>query len=473
MDKTAESQSATIDSEARTKEAPIDASSEIPLILIWPAESGDYRASVVGSPNGFAGASLAEALSTCAVKAGVPLDAVSVKVQEGTFIATGDILELLKVLPIVYLGPDIGNGRRLDLSGCEMPHLDLSPASLAEHGVTERRGFYGLGVELSGVNLAQSRLWAGNFQNARLFGANLAGAVLSRSRFEDAALSFANMDGCVLWGANLQRAGLIGASLRHVTLDSADLRGVDLRTAGSLAGAQWHNALLDKTWVYRRQIGELAEESEARANPTFATYQRAAETYLTLKTNFTSLGNYEDAAAFYVKEQQMEKMALFQRWSTPSPGTWSKPSHWLHLTRRRNRGWKYQLRVLSRCHWGRRTTGQSFLLWTRSWLYELLTGYGERPHMPVLWGFVTIISFFLVYWGAGNIATGDPSLSPSPSHNPVDAFTHSVSAFATIGFNTLEPVGWGARLLTAVESMFGIGFFALFIYTLGNRMSRS
>jgi len=34
-------------------------------------------------------------------------------------------------------------------------------------------------------------------------------------------------------------------------------------------------------------------------------------------------------------------------------------------------------------------------------------------------------------------------------------------------------VGWGARLLTAAEAMFGIGLFALFVFTLGNRMRRS
>ena len=84
-----------------------------------------------------------------------------------------------------------------------------------------------------------------------------------------------------------------------------------------------------------------------------------------------------------------------------------------------------------------------------------------------------MLAFFFIYWGTGSIASGDPSSELESTRNVVDALTHSISAFATIGFNTLEPVGWWARLLTAVESMLGIGFFALFIYTLGNRMSRS
>jgi hypothetical protein len=34
-------------------------------------------------------------------------------------------------------------------------------------------------------------------------------------------------------------------------------------------------------------------------------------------------------------------------------------------------------------------------------------------------------------------------------------------------------VGWGGRLLTALEAMLGIGLFALLVFTLGNRMRRS
>jgi hypothetical protein len=94
--------------------------------------------------------------------------------------------------------------------------------------------------------------------------------------------------------------------------------------------------------------------------------------------------------------------------------------------------------------------------------------------MPVLWAIVVVAVFAGIYAVAGNIASGDVgALQGEPTHNPLIALVHSISAFATIGFNTLEPQGWGARLLTALEAMFGVGLFALFIFTLGNRMSRS
>ena len=112
--------------------------------------------------------------------------------------------------------------------------------------------------------------------------------------------------------------------------------------------------------------------------------------------------------------------------------------------------------------------------WARNWAYELLTGYGERVYMPVIWAGVVVLLFALIYAAAGNIASGDVgALQSHPTHSLITALTHSISAFATVGFNTLEPVGWGARLLTAIEAMFGIGLFALFVFTLGNRMRRS
>jgi len=107
--------------------------------------------------------------------------------------------------------------------------------------------------------------------------------------------------------------------------------------------------------------------------------------------------------------------------------------------------------------------------WLRNWLYELTTGYGERPQMPLVWAIAVIAAFTAVYAVAGNVASG----GGGATHDLVTALTHSIAAFATVGFNTLEPVGWGARLLTAIEAMFGIGLFALFVFTLGNRMRRS
>jgi hypothetical protein len=220
-------------------------------------------------------------------------------------------------------------------------------------------------------------------------------------------------------------------------LEKATLVGAHLQ------GAYWYAVYLDRTRIPRESLGAaIGDELITKGREPFW-FHRASEAYLALKNNFDSIGRYEDAAWAYIKEQQMEKMAYHWQW--------------------RSNGWRI---------W--RARGPLWR-WLRNWVYELLTGYGERPILPVVWAFVVIAAFTVGYAVAGNVSpdfAGDPATAHG-SHSFVDALTHSIGAFATVGFNTLEPLGWGARLLTAVESALGIGLFALFIYTLGNRMSRS
>ena len=217
----------------------------------------------------------------------------------------------------------------------------------------------------------------------------------------------------------------------------------------SLVGAHWGRAFLEYTRIDRRDMGQsIGDEDEAYRHGSAgsedkwlkaAAYRDAGEAYLLLKNNFNQIGRYEDASWAYVKEQQVEKTAYYWEW--------------------RALGWRAR---------------GSLWRWLRNWAYELATGYGERVYMPVLWAIVVVAVFAGIYAVAGNIASGDVgALQGEPTHNPLIALVHSISAFATIGFNTLEPQGWGARLLTALEAMFGVGLFALFIFTLGNRMSRS
>ena len=71
----------------------------------------------------------------------------------------------------------------------------------------------------------------------------------------------------------------------------------------------------------------------------------------------------------------------------------------------------------------------------------------------------------------------DPSYDPAqPARGGLDlwdALVYSAGAFFTVGFGTMEPVCRGARIMTVVESALGIGLFALLLFTLGNRISRS
>jgi len=346
-----------------------------------------------------------------------------------------------------------------DLSGARLQRADLIDAQL--------QGAHLSDAQLQGVLLISARLQGAHLSDAQLQGANLGdaqvqGADLSDAGLEEAHLIGAQLQGAVLYGAHLEEAGLRGAQLQGAVLLGAQLQGTDLRGAqlervdmygvASLVGAHWDRAFLDYTRIDRRDLGQsVGDEDEAHGRGSSGSkdksrkagaYRSASEAYLLLKNNFNQIGRYEDASWAYVKEQQMEKMSYHWAW----------------------RSWGWQV-------W---RAGRSFWPWLRNWAYELLTGYGERVFRPVLWAIVVVAVFAGIYAVAGNIASGDVgALQGEPTHNPLIALVHSISTFATIGFNTLEPQGSFARFLTAVEAMFGVGLFALFIFTLGNRMSRS
>jgi uncharacterized protein YjbI with pentapeptide repeats len=352
------------------------------------------------------------------------------------------------------------------LSGARLKGADLSGARLqrAVLGYAHLQGAFLLGAELQGADLRDAqlqgavlinaelqgaRLGFAQLQETNLTGAQLQGAYLGFAQLHKAALMDAQLQGADLMDAQLQGANLINADLKEADLRSAQIERVDMYRVASLVGAHWHGAFLEYTRIGRRDLGQsIGDEDEARRHGSAGfeerllkaeAYSDASEAYLLLKNNFNQIGRYEDASWAYVKEQQVEKTAYYWEW--------------------RALGWRAR---------------GSLWRWLRNWAYELATGYGERVYMPVLWAIVVVAVFAGIYAVAGNIASGDVgALQGEPTHNPLIALVHSISAFATIGFNTLEPQGWGARLLTALEAMFGVGLFALFIFTLGNRMSRS
>ena len=336
--------------------------------------------------------------------------------------------------------------QRAVLSYAQLQGADLEDAQL--------QGAYVIGAQLQGADLEDAQLQGADLSGAQPQGADLSGAQLQvafliNAQLQGADLEDAQLQRAHLSGAQLQGAVLIDAQLEGAHLEGAQLQRLDMYSVVSLVGAHWGRAFLEYTRIDRRDMGQsIGDEDEAYRHGSAgsedkwlkaAAYRDAGEAYLLLKNNFNQIGRYEDASWAYVKEQQVEKTAYYWEW--------------------RALGWRAR---------------GSLWRWLRNWAYELATGYGERVYMPVLWAIVVVAVFAGIYAVAGNIASGDVgALQGEPTHNPLIALVHSISAFATIGFNTLEPQGWGARLLTALEAMFGVGLFALFIFTLGNRMSRS
>lgn len=429
---------------------------------------GGYSADAPGLQHGQHGETMAQAARSAVRALALEPHHVRIRVDETRFMVDGaevrqpttvtmeELLDLLILLRGSHEEGPPNPSERLNLALCDLNEIDASPGGLDgiiapdEHRWPQTRGLWLPGIQLAG---------------ARLSGANLAGALLSGADLSNASLK----------GATLRETQLSNAVLQNADLRGADIRGVDLRNVASLSRARWHNTLLEKTWVYRHQIEPPQDELDATTGSQHGSYRHAMETFLALKTNFHSLGTYESAAWAYVKEQQMRKAIYFptttgKRWlvgelaEEPPPDWWSFSIQTLGY--RIRSGWLHMRLFLELVPREAREPMQSELnrqRWARNWAFELLTGYGEWPLMPVLWGLVTIAAFFLAFWLTDGVKPG----------GWVNALTHSLATFATVGFNNLEPVGRVARLLTAMEAALGIGLFALLIYTLGNRMSRS
>jgi uncharacterized protein YjbI with pentapeptide repeats len=256
----------------------------------------------------------------------VPGNQIGLKVASGTRLEGQETLALIEA----NRGP-----QGLDLSGCDMNHIDLSrdtiqlelkscaaaPEPDPPPWVSEMTG----GVRLEWVRLRGTVLSNARLQGADLYDAQLQEADLKWAQLQQAQPMWAGLEGADLWSAQLQGADLTGAQLQRArlgrvqlegaTLAQAQLQGVDLYYALSLLRIRWYGAFLDRTRMRRDQLGDaIGDELEAHGKKTPEGYREASEAYLVLKSNFDSIGRYDAAAWAYIKEQQMEKMAYYREW---------------------------------------------------------------------------------------------------------------------------------------------------------------
>jgi uncharacterized protein YjbI with pentapeptide repeats len=381
------------------------------------------------------------------------------------------------------------------LQSCYLRHAQLQRALLAN-------------ADLRYAHLHRANLEHARLPRAQLRSATLGGAQLTRARLESADLRNAYLREARLEGARLEFTHLEGANLEHAHLEHAALRGACLENArlwsARLNGATWYGSYLNRTGFRRQQLGPaIGDELAAKGRgPDPATFLRAREAYLSLKNNFDSIGRYDDASWAYVKEQQMDKAVHFP---TTAGHRWIRSR-----LRRRQRGWRrkhpsrlrrfMRASILSRLQWAwlhlrlfgglcppdtKRAMKEAEEeridrpRWLRTWAYELLTGYGERPIRPLLWAAVlSVLAFPLLYWATGALpGHGRAFTSPAPS--TIDwagwgqSIIFSLTSFGTLSFGRLQPDGALANILAALEAFAGVLAFALFVFTLGNRMRRS
>jgi uncharacterized protein YjbI with pentapeptide repeats len=316
----------------------------------------------------------------------------------------------------------------INLSGAHLENADLFAAHL------ENANLFAAHLEnahLWGAHLENAHLWDAHLENAVLCGAHLENADLSYAHLESANLRYAHLESANPRYAHLENADLRDAHLQDNLLDCAHLENADLRDA-SLHGVFWDGCYLARTRIRRDALGQaIGDELEAHRRKMPGCYREASEAYLLLKNNFNSIGRYEDASWAYVKEQQMEKMAYYREWRS--------------------------------CRWQIWRAWGPLWRWLRNWMYELTTGYGERPWNPVVIAVLSMLAFAVGYLVSGAV------------DGFADASIYSLATFATFNLARpeVQPQGTGIETASSLEALLGIGMLALFVFTLGNRMSRS
>jgi len=370
-----------------------------------------------------------------------------------------------------------------------MTALDASYWALAPYvdgwaGPERPPWVYGIwGVSLRGAHLEGAKLTSANLMGADLLLAHLENAFFFSARLDEAGIVRAHARGiriihcsanrAVFNNSDLTDAELVmtdfaeaqfgGTTLQRARLWQSNLEGVDLRLA-RLDGAMLYGAKLAKTrlrpWNLGLRVGEELIASGRQVMNYRASYIEAADVYRDLKTNFAGLGYYDYASWAHVKEKQMEKMTYRGLWRRNWPLRWISPVAYARASARRRRRLRQWLRLWITGH----ATRTAVRRWLTSWLYEALAGYGERPMLPLVWGAgLASILFPALYWAAG--ALQDNSLW--------NAIVFSLTTFGTLSFNRLQPVDTLGSILAAGEAFCGVLLFALFVFTLGNRMSRS
>ncbi|WP_255152795.1 potassium channel family protein [Halorarius halobius] len=112
--------------------------------------------------------------------------------------------------------------------------------------------------------------------------------------------------------------------------------------------------------------------------------------------------------------------------------------------------------------------------WLTNGFLDLIAGYGERPQRTLALAVAVIASSALAYPAAGGLVTGDEVVRYA-THGPLaalDGLYFSVVTFATLGLGDVHPAGDIGRFIAASEGLSGAFLTAVFVFSLGRRVTR-
>jgi uncharacterized protein YjbI with pentapeptide repeats len=322
----------------------------------------------------------------------------------------------------------------LDLRGADVRQIDL-------HGLPLARLLGGLALDDWSNATAEQRDMAGLLmQGATLKRTHLEGASLRAAHLEEADLFRAHLEKSHLMGAHLGKTSLIEAYLDHASFSTAML--YDGKHIGPrLADVHWGD--INLAVVEWSQVKMLGDEYEARQKRTregtrkekerqLEEYRAAMRANRQLAVILQDQGMIEEGARFGYRARAVQRELLWRR------ALWEKTRPRLVVA------------------------GMLLGAYVFSLFFDLLAGYGYKPHRSVIAYLVIIFGFMSLYLLNAHFV--------APHLTWDEALVLSVSSFHGRGFFTQNiTLGDTYARLAAVEAIVGLIVEISFIATFTQR----
>lgn len=172
------------------------------------------------------------------------------------------------------------------------------------------------------------------------------------------------------------------------------------------------------------------------------TVEGLEHTYLEAKQGASHAGDNETASMFFVREMRFRR----RRYASHARRGDYSLSHRVDAT----------------------------LRWLTNGFLDLVAGYGERPQRTAGLALAFIVLSALLYPATGGLTTGTEIVTYG-THGfgaALDGLYFSIVTFATLGLGDVHPVSDIARFVAASEGLAGAFLTAIFVFSLGRRVTR-
>jgi len=197
--------------------------------------------------------------------------------------------------------------------------------------------------------------------------------------------------------------------------------------------ASYHTVLRPNRWRIHEYVGTPETET---------TIEGMEQTYLEAKRGASDVGDSETGSMFFVRELRYRR----RRYAAHARAATHSASH----------------------------RADAALRWLTNGFLDVVAGYGERPQRTAVLSLAVILGCAALYPATEGLATGSQVLTYA-TNGPgaaLDSIYFSMVTFATLGLGDVRPVGTVGRFIAASEGLIGAFLTAVFVFSLGRRVTR-